>query len=170
MTKLAGSAKFMTEFSRADRQILEIVQRDGRISNVDLASRIGMSPSPCLRRVKELEQSGVIDRYVALLDRSKVGIGILAYVEIKVPQVPNVAINDRFEEAIQKEPAVIGCFKTTGNFAYLLKVVARDLEEFAEFTLTRLLKLPGVQDVNSSFVLGIVKDSTALPISRAKSG
>jgi Lrp/AsnC family transcriptional regulator, leucine-responsive regulatory protein len=154
----------MTTFSRADRQILDILQKDGRLSNVELAERIGMSPSPCLRRVKRLEEMGVISRYVAVLDRSKIGLGIIAHVELKVPQVANASIIDRFREAVQKEPAVIGCYMTTGRFDFLLTVVARDMDEFSQLAMKKLLKLPGVQDMHSSFVLGVFKDSMTLPV------
>jgi Lrp/AsnC family leucine-responsive transcriptional regulator len=154
----------MTVFSRADRQILEILQLHGRLSNVELAERIDMSPSPCLRRVKQLEEAGVIEKYVAILNRAKIGLGIIAHVEVKVPQVANASMNERFREAVQKEPSVVSCYMTTGKFDFLLRVVARDMDEFSRIAMTRLLRLPGVQDMNSSFVLGAVKDSTALPI------
>jgi Lrp/AsnC family transcriptional regulator, leucine-responsive regulatory protein len=155
----------MIVLSRADLQILKILQVDGRLSNVELAERIGMAPSPCLRRVKQLEESQVIEKYVAILSRAKIGLGIVAHVELKVPQVANVSMNERFREAVQMEPAVVSCYVTTGKFDFLLKVVARDMDEFSRIAMTRLLKLPGVQDMNSSFVLDAVKDSTALPIS-----
>jgi Lrp/AsnC family leucine-responsive transcriptional regulator len=155
----------MTELSRADRQILEILQRDGRISNVELANRIGMSPSPCLRRVRDLEESGIIERYVAIVDRAKVGIGLVAHVELKVPQLTATGtLHERLRDAINKEPSVIGCFMTTGRFDFLLKVVARDMDEFSQLALTRLLRLPGVHDMESSFVLNVVKDTTSVPI------
>jgi Lrp/AsnC family leucine-responsive transcriptional regulator len=150
--------------SKTDLQILRILQHDASISNVELAERIRMSPSPCLRRVKQLEASGLIERYVALLDRRKAGFGILAHVEVKVPQISSTTVVERFSEAVKKEPAVVSCFMTTGDFDFLLKVVARDMDEFSDLAVKRLMKLPGVQHMRSSFVLTTVKDSVALPI------
>jgi Lrp/AsnC family leucine-responsive transcriptional regulator len=154
----------MTTLSRIDRQILGILQQDAHLSNVELAQRIGMSASPCLRRVRQLEEAGLIDRYVALLDRRKIGLGILAHVEVKVPQVANASITDKFREAVMKEPSVIGCYMTTGQFDFLLKVVAVDMDQFSQLAVKKLLRLPGVTDMRSSFVLGVLKDDTALPI------
>jgi Lrp/AsnC family leucine-responsive transcriptional regulator len=154
----------MTELNRVDLQILEILQHDGRLPNVELAERIGMSPSPCLRRVKQLEASGLIERYVALLDRRKAGLGILAYAEVKVPRRDDDAHVERFKAAVQREPMVIGCHILAGQYDFLLKVVAADLDAYADFLVHRLLKMPGVQDVRSSFVMETVKDTTALPL------
>ncbi len=154
----------MTELSRADLQILDILQQDGRLPNVDLAERIGMSPSPCLRRVKQLEAAGLIERYVALLDRRKAGLGILAYAEVKLPRRDDESHVDNFMAAVQREPMVIGCYILAGQYDVLLKVVAADLDAYADFLVHRLLKMPGVQDVRSSFVMKTVKDTTALPL------
>lgn len=154
----------MTDLSRADLQILDILQQDGRLPNVELAERIGMSPSPCLRRVKQLEGSGLIERYVALLDRRKAGLGILAWAEVKLPRRDDQAHVDNFMAAVQREPMVIGCWIMAGQYDLLLKVVAADLDAYADFLVHRLLKMPGVQDVRSSFVLETVKDTTALPL------
>jgi len=154
----------MTRLSRTDRKILAELQKDASLSNVALAERIGMSPSPCLRRVRQLEAAGLIRRYVALLDDRKLGLGITAYVEVKVPQVAGQAISDRFKEAVRREPSIIGCYVTAGQFDFLLKVVARDIDAYSELTQNVLLKLPGVHDMRSSFILEAVKDTTELPI------
>jgi Lrp/AsnC family leucine-responsive transcriptional regulator len=154
----------MTELSENDRKILAELQRDGSLSNVALAERIGMSPSPCLRRVKQLEADGLIRRYVALLDERKLGVGLTAYVEVKVPQVAGEAIVERFKAAVAREPAITGCFVIAGQYDFLLRVVARDLDAYSHLTQTVLLRLPGVQDTRSSFVLEAVKDTTELPI------
>jgi Lrp/AsnC family leucine-responsive transcriptional regulator len=154
----------MTELTRADVTILDVLQQEARVANVDLAERIGMSPSPCLRRVKQLEANGYIERYVALLDRRKAGLGILAYAEVKVPRREDDDHVERFKQAVQKEPMVIGCHILAGQFDFLLKVVAADLDAYADFLVHRLLKMPGVQDVRSSFVMETVKDTTALPL------
>jgi Lrp/AsnC family leucine-responsive transcriptional regulator len=147
-----------------DRKILSALQADGRLSNVALAEQIGMSPSPCLRRVKQLEESGHIGHYVAILDRRKMGLGMMAFVEVKVPQVANALIIEQFKEAVRREPAIIGCFIMAGQFDFLLKVVARDMDAYSALAQNVLLQLPGVQDMRSSFVLDAIKDTTELPI------
>lgn len=154
----------MTELSASDRRILAELQRDGSLSNVALAEKVGMSASPCLRRVKQLEAAGLIRRYVALLDERKLGVGLTAYVEVKVPQVAGEAIVERFKAAVAREPAITGCFVIAGQYDFLLRVVARDLDAYSHLTQTVLLRLPGVQDTRSSFVLEAVKDTTELPI------
>lgn len=148
-----------------DRKILSALQADGRLSNVALAEQIGMSPSPCLRRVKQLEESGHIGHYVAILNRRKMGLGMLAFVEVKVPQVANALIIEQFKEAVCREPAIIGCYVMAGQFDFLLKVVARDMDAYSALAQNVLLQLPGVQDMRSSFVLEAIKDTTELPIS-----
>jgi Lrp/AsnC family transcriptional regulator, leucine-responsive regulatory protein len=147
-----------------DRKILSALQSDGRLSNVALAEQIGMSPSPCLRRVKQLEESGHIDNYVAILDRRKMGLGMMAFVEVKVPQVANALIIEQFKDAVRREPAIIGCYVMAGQFDFLLKVVARDMDAYSALAQNVLLQLPGVQDMRSSFVLEAIKDTTELPI------
>jgi Lrp/AsnC family transcriptional regulator, leucine-responsive regulatory protein len=154
----------MLEGRTMDRKILKELQRDGRISNVALAERVGMAPSPCLRRVKQLEEQGFVARYVALLDRRKIGFELIAYVEVKVPQILGDEIVQRFNEAVLQEPSIIGCYITAGQFDYLLKVVAPDMDAYAKLVQTTLLKLPGVTDTRSTFVMEIVKDTTELPI------
>jgi Lrp/AsnC family leucine-responsive transcriptional regulator len=150
--------------SSTDRKILSALQADGRLSNVALAEQIGMSPSPCLRRVKQLEDSGHIGQYVAILDRRKMGLGMIAFVEVKVPQVANALIIEQFKDAVRREPAIIGCYVMAGQFDFLLKVVARDMDAYSALAQNVLLQLPGVQDMRSSFVLEAIKDTTELPI------
>lgn len=154
----------MTKLVNVDVKILSELQRDGRLSNVALAERVAMSPSPCLRRVKQLEELGYIDRYVALLNRPKIGFGLTAYVEVKVPQVAGDPVVARFNEAVRREPAIVACYVTAGQFDYLLKVVAKDMESYSQLVQTVLLKLPGVRDTRSTFVMEIVKETTELPI------
>uniref|UniRef100_UPI003460CC55 Lrp/AsnC family transcriptional regulator n=1 Tax=Phenylobacterium montanum TaxID=2823693 RepID=UPI003460CC55 len=155
----------MQRLSRTDRRILETLQVEGQLSNVDLAARVGLSPSPCLRRVKALEADGVISGYVALLDRRKLGLDVVAFVEVQVDR-HNDTVADAFRNAILRDPAVVTCQAMTGAFDYLLKVVVPNLDAYAEFTMKRLLKMPGVKDVRSSFVLETLKDSTALPLAQ----
>ena len=155
----------LQKLSRTDRRILETLQVEGQLSNVDLATRVGLSPSPCLRRVKALEADGVISGYVALLDRRKLGLDVVAFVEVQVDR-HNDTVADAFRNAILRDPAVVTCQAMTGAFDYLLKVVVPNLDAYAEFTMKRLLKMPGVKDVRSSFVLETLKDSTALPLAQ----
>lgn len=154
----------MTELTHTERRILSVLQQQGDISNVALAERVGMSPSPCLRKVNGLKEAGYIRETVALLDRRKLGFHILAYVEVKVPQSGDPAVTQRFVDAVLKEPAITACFITTGPFDYLLKVIVTGIEDYGEFLTKTLLKLPGLQDSRSTFVLEVIKDSTALPI------
>jgi Lrp/AsnC family leucine-responsive transcriptional regulator len=154
----------MTELDRNDRKILAQLQKDSSISNVNLAEIIGMAPSPCLRRVRSLEERGFIDRYVALLDRRKLGFGLAAYVAVKVPQIIGDSVVDRFNAAIKGEPAIVACYVTAGQFDYLLKVVARDMDAYSDLVQRVLLKLPGVTDARSTFVMDVIKDSTEFPL------
>ena len=149
--------------SRSDHRILKILQAEADLSNVELADRIGLSPSPCLRRVNQLKEDGIITGYVALLDRRTLGLDVVSFVEVQVDRHAP-AVDSAFRAAILKEPEVVACYVTTGQVDYLLKVIAADLDAYADFTLQRLLKMPGVKDVRSSLVLDIVKDSTALPL------
>lgn len=151
------------KLSKTDLKILRTLQKDGRISNVALAEQVGISPSPCLRHLKQLESSGIIERYVAILNARQLGLGIMAYVEVKVPQVANELIVERFKQAVIEEPAIVGCYITAGQYDFLLKVVAKDMEAYSILAQKTLLKLPGVQDLRSSFVLEAVKENTELP-------
>jgi len=150
--------------SNADKKILRILQTDGRLSNVALAEKIGMSPSPCLRKLKQLEESGVISRYTAVLDREKVGLGIMAFVEVKVPQISDTSIVDLFKDAVRREPSIIACYITAGQFDFILTVVAKDMAAYSVLTQQVLLKLPGVQDLRSNFVLEAIKGEGNLPL------
>ena len=149
----------------ADLRILSVLQAEGRIANVDLAERVGLSPSPCLRRTKQLEGSGAIRGYVALLDRKRLGFGVEAFVQVSLERHQD-RYDRAFREAVLSHPEIVGCYVMTGEMDYLLHVLARDLEAYGRFTLGVLLKMPGVKDVRSSLALEVVKDSTALPLDR----
>ena len=144
-----------------DRRILTRLQHEGRLTNVELATQIGLSASPCLRRVKQLESSGVIAGYAARLDRRKLGLDILAFIEVQMERHSNV---DAFREAVRAETSVVACYAMTGAYDFLLSVVTSSLDDFAAFTMQRLLRMPGVKDVRSSFVLEAVKDGSTLPL------
>ena len=152
-----------TTLDRTDRKILDLLQRDGRLANVELAEKVALSPSPCLRRVRALEEAGVVRQYVALLDPGKVGLASLAYVNVKLEKRGKMPIDD-FSQAVQAWPEVVACYSMTGDMDYLLRVQVEDLDHYTRFMMERLLKQAGVIDVKSNFVLERIKDTTALPL------
>ena len=152
-----------TTLDRTDRRILEQLQADGRLSNQELAERVLLSPSPCLRRVRALERSGVIQRYAALVDPLRVGLELLAYVSVKLEKRGKMPV-DQFTRAVQSWPEVIACFSMTGEMDYLMRVQVEDLAHYSRFIMDKLLKQPGVIDIKSNFVLERVKETTALPL------
>jgi Lrp/AsnC family leucine-responsive transcriptional regulator len=154
----------MERLNRTDRKLLEILQRDGRLTNLELAGKVSLSPSACLRRVRALEEAGVIRGYAALLDAAKVGLGLLAFVTVKLEKRGRMP-TDAFARACRDWPEVAACHATTGDMDYLLRVHVEDLAHFSRFVMDSLLKHPGVIDVKSSFVLEQVKETTALPLS-----
>lgn len=152
-----------TTLDRTDRRILEQLQADGRLSNQELAERVLLSPSPCLRRVRALERSGVIQRYAAVLDPLRVGLELLAYVSVKLEKRGKMPV-DQFTRAVQSWPEVISCFSMTGDMDYLMRVQVENLAHYSRFIMDKLLKQPGVIDIKSNFVLERVKETTALPL------
>jgi len=152
------------ELDRYDRQILAVLQQDGRISNQDLADRIGLSPSPCLRRVRALEEAGIVAGYRALLDAKKLGLTLMALIHISMDRhTPERFAN--FEAEVGAIPEVMECLLITGQDAdYQLKVVVRDMDAYQELLLNRVTRIQGVTGVHSSFVLRRVVDKTALPV------
>ena len=152
------------QLDRYDRQILEILQREGRISNQDLADRIGLSASPCLRRVRSLEESGFITAYRALLDSRNLGLSLMALIHISMDQHTPERFA-KFEAQVAENPEVLECLLITGQDAdYQLKVVVSDMDAYQELLLNRITRIPGVTGVHSSFVLRRVVDQTALPV------
>lgn len=149
---------------KTDLRILAELQKNGRLTNVELAERVALSPSPCLRRLKQLEDSGVIRQYVALLDPQRIGLGLQAFVRVMLEKRGNVHIQS-FIEAVQHWPEVTHCYAMTGEMDYLLQVYFEDLEHFSRFVMDELLSHPGVIDVKSSFVLKELKQTTAMPLS-----
>ena len=149
---------------RYDKQILDILQNEGRINNQDLADRIGLSPSPCLRRVRALEESGMILGYRALLDARKLGLTLMALVHISMDQhTPERFAN--FEASVSVLPEVLECLLITGQDAdYQLKVTVRDMDHYQTLLLDKLTRITGVTGVHSSFVLRRVVDKTALAL------
>lgn len=152
------------QLDRYDWQILQVLQADGRISNQDLADRIGLSPSPCLRRVRALEESGLITGYRALLDARKLGLSLMALIHISMDQHTPERFST-FDARIAEIPELLECLLITGqNADYQLKLVVRDMDAYQELLLDRITRIPGVTGVHSSFVLRRVVDKTALPL------
>lgn len=146
-----------------DRKILEQLQADGRMPNQELSERIGLSPSPCLRRLRQLENEGVIQRYVALVDPEAVGLGVTAFVRVRLDQQDDrhLAV---FEAAIADFPEVMECYLMTGEADYQLRVLVGSLGEFEDFLRHRLTRIAGVAQVTTSFALRPVVYKTALPV------
>ena len=155
------------ELDRYDRRILEVLQEEGRISNQELADRIGLSPSPCLRRVKALEKGGVLTAYRALVDSRKLGLTLMALIYISMDRhTPDRFAN--FEAKVKELPEVLECLLVTGQDAdYQLKVIVRDMDAYQELLLNKITRIQGVTGVHSSFVLRKVVDKTALPVGKA---
>ncbi len=152
------------QIDRYDRQILRELQADGRISNQDLADRIGLSPSPCLRRVRALEESGLIAGYRADVDAKALGLTLMALIHISMDRHTPERF-ERFEQQIGGMPEVMECLLITGQSAdYQLKVVVKDMDAYQALLLDRITRIEGVTGVHSSFVLRRVIDKTALPI------
>jgi Lrp/AsnC family leucine-responsive transcriptional regulator len=152
------------ELDRFDKQILEILQAEGRIANQDLADRIGLSPSPCLRRVRALEEAGLITGYRAMLDARKLGLSLIALVHISMDRhTPERFAN--FEASVSVLPEVLECLLITGQDAdYQIKVAVKDMDHYQSLLLNKLTRIDGVTGVHSSFVLRRVVDRTALPL------
>jgi Lrp/AsnC family transcriptional regulator, leucine-responsive regulatory protein len=146
-----------------DRNILEELQRDGRLSNVELAARVHLSPSACLRRVKQLEDSGVIDRYVALINPKVVGQPGTSFTIVNLERLTAGAI-EAFESAVRDAPEILDCFYVAGSNDYLIRFAYRDAADLERFHAEVLMKLPGVVRSNSMLVLRTVKRTTALAL------
>jgi len=151
------------ELDETDCRILEVLQQDGRISNQDLADRVGLSPSPCLRRTRLLEKSGAIQKYVALLNPGAIRLGLQAIVQVRLDHQTSASVS-RFEKEILRFPQVLMCDFIAGDWDYVLRVAVHDLEEFREFCVSSLSKIAGVANVKSSISMKQVKYSTALPL------
>ena len=147
-----------------DGAILRHLQADGRLPNADLADRVHLSPSPCLRRLKRLEKNGMIRGYRAILDRRKVGLGLTAFVEIKVSGQSQRRAEE-LERAVAKIDEIIACYILAGDADFLLEVTVPDLAAYEQLLLHTLLELPGVFDVRTNFAIRTVKEAGPLPVS-----
>ena len=152
-----------TKLDSIDRKILGLLQEDGRKTIAELAEQVGLSPSPCLRRVRILEEAGVVSRYVAVLDQQSVGLPVSVFISIKLESQREEAL-DRFAKAIQRWPEVLECYLMTGPRDYLLRVVVADLGAYERFLKQKLTKLSGIGSIESSFALEQVKYTNVLPL------
>ncbi len=146
-----------------DRKILQHLQYDGRMSLSDLADKVGLSPSPCLRRIRMLEGDGVIARYVAVLDQRAVGLPVSVFVSVKLEKQRQESLA-RFEKAVERWPEVMECYLMTGSRDYWLRIVVPDLDAYERFVKQKLTRIEGIASIESSFALHQVKFSNVLPI------
>jgi Lrp/AsnC family leucine-responsive transcriptional regulator len=155
----------MASLDRTDLRLLAVLQSEGRITNAELAERVSLSASACLRRLQRLEADGIISGYAAQIDPQAVGLGLQAFVRVQLATHEAEAI-ERFVERINGWDEVVACHALTGDMDYLLHIYVADLKDFSRFLLDHLLNAAGVADVNSSFVLRTVKRSPSLPLSQ----
>ena len=153
----------MLKLDRIDRHILELMQENGRISNLELAELVGLSPSPCSRRVKALEDAGLIDTHVTLLNARQLGLTLTAYIHISMDRHTPERF-ENFDNAVKDLPEVLECFSVSGNADYVLRIVAPDLAAFSELMMKRVLRLPGIANIKTDIVLGKVKQTHVLPL------
>ena len=147
---------------KIDLKILQVLQENGRLTNVELSERVALSPSPCLRRLTQLEDAGVIQRYAALLSPAAIELGLQAFIRVTLNKAGGG--REKFDEAVQGWQEILSCFALTGETDYMLHAFFVDMEHFSHFVLEVLLNQEGVQDARSSFVLREVKKTTALPL------
>ena len=153
----------LPQLDAIDRRLLKALQSNARMSNAELAKLVGLSPSPCLRRLKILEDKGVIARYVALLDQERVGLPVSVFISIRLERQQEGAL-EKFEAEIKNYDEVLECYLMTGQRDYLLRVVAQDLRSYERFLKDKLTRIDGVASIESSFALSQVKYSNSLPL------
>ena len=151
------------KLDQIDHAILRYLQEDARITNADLAEKVGLSPTPCLRRLRRLETEGIIKGYHAELNREALGVNVTVIILVKLEREDDNTLRE-FEAAIKKRPEVMECYLMTGDADYLLRVVVPDLDAYQRFLMERLTRVPGVASIKSSFALRQVRYHTALPL------
>ncbi|SFC30072.1 transcriptional regulator, AsnC family [Polaromonas sp. OV174] len=159
----------METLDKFDIAILNHLQQEARLTNTELASRVGLSAAPCWRRVRALEEAGFITGYHAEINRHKIGLGVLAFVRLDAAQNSGKLLK-ALEEAIRELPEVVSCHYISGTGTFELQAVSRDLNSFSQFARDVLINLPNVKDLHTSFSLGEVKVSSALPLNHLKPG
>jgi len=148
-----------------DLRILDQMQGDARLSNVDLAERVGLSPSPCLRRLRKLESDGVIQGYMTFVDQAKVGLPVSVFISVALKEQSESALEE-FETSVSALPQVMECYLMTGTADYLLRVVTQDLSDYERFLKNHLTRIPAIASIQSSFALKQVSYRTVLPLSQ----
>jgi DNA-binding Lrp family transcriptional regulator len=156
--------KKQIKLDRIDIKILELIQEDARISNIDLARQVGLSPSPCHRRMKIIEDAGLVKQYVTLLDRVAVGLELTAFVEVGLAH-KDANIIAEFQKAVLDLPEIMECHVMTGESDYMLRIVAQDIESFRSLVMNKILSMPGVDRTRTNISLGEFKYTTSLPLS-----
>lgn len=146
-----------------DRQIVRALQQDGRLSNIDLAARVNLSPSPCLRRVRLLEEAGIICGYTAVVDPKAVGLRVTAFIRIALARHDREVVA-RFEAQVREIDEILDCYLLTGEADYLLCVMVPDLDAYEDFVRTRLHGVPGITSITTNLVYGTVKTSRVMPV------
>ncbi len=152
-----------SNLDRVEQRILQVLQKEGRLSNVELAQLVGLSESPCLRRVRGLEENGVIAGYSARLNQRKIGLQVTAFVQVQLEKHDDQKTRDFLDE-VAAETHIVECHAMSGAYDYLLKVVAQSMDHFSEIAMQGILRFPGVKDIESSFSLQTVKQDAPLPV------
>ena len=152
-----------SKLDRDELQILNLLQEDCSLSNADIAERVGLSPSPCWRRIERMERDGIIVRRVAIVDRKKVGLNAQVFAQIKLNAHGRTNL-DEFAAAIRGFPEVLECYVLMGTVDFMLRIIAQDIEAYERFFFDKLSHLPGVQEINSTVALSEIKATTALPL------
>ena len=152
-----------TDVDLYELKILKLIQQDSTLSTAAIAEAVGLSPSPCWRRIDRLERDGIIRRRVAIVDRQKIGLNSQIFAQVKLNAHGRANLDD-FSQAIQDMPEVLECFVLMGNFDFLLRIVTQDIEAYERLFFNRLSRLPGVQEINSTVALSEIKSTTALPL------
>lgn len=151
------------KLDRAEKDILRLLQREGRLTNVEIANRVGLSESPCLRRIKALEQAGVIDFYCARLNQRLLGLQVTAFVLVSLEKQDEKKRRD-FLQQVDSEDYIVECHAMTGAYDYLMKVVATSMDHFSDLCMNRILHFAGVTNIESQFSLQVVKENSGLPV------
>ena len=151
------------ELDAIDIKILNLLQENAKLTNVELAARVNLSPSPCLARVRALEQDGIVSRHVTLLDPLKIGLGLSVFIQVGMERQAERDL-EKFQAAIISYAEVMECYLMTGDFDYLIRVVVADMPALERFIVDKLTKIPGIANIKSSFALKQVKYKTALPL------
>lgn len=151
------------KLNRSECDILRLLQRDGRLSNVEIANRVGLSESPCLRRIRALEKAGIIDFYSAKLNQRLIGLQVTAFVLVSLEK-QDASKRNEFLAQVEAEEYIVECHAMSGSYDYLMKVVATNMDHFSELCMNHILTFSGVNNIESQFSLRVVKESNVLPL------